>query len=108
MRSASKSIFAIAISILVSALWAVPQADARRVGGVGVHPRVGHAYAHPGARAAARNYRRGRWVNGVWVATGVAATGVAVGAGSNCNYYYRKWKATGSAYWHDRYYGSCR
>jgi hypothetical protein len=85
------------------------QADARR----SARP---HARAHVAAhnvrrgypvRAANRVYRRGHWVNGVWVA-GAVATGVAVAASGNCGYYWNRWKATGSAYWHDRYYEHCR
>jgi hypothetical protein len=110
VTSASRPILAVAIALLLSALCAVPQADARRFGGVRVRPHIApnvRVY-HPRARVAARNYRRaGRWVNGVWVVGGVAAS-VAVGTASNCNYYYRRWKATGSAYWHDRYYENCR
>ncbi len=107
MRTASRSFLATVVASLAVAFWAVPQADARRIGGVHVRPHVGHVYAHPGARIARRNYyRRGRWVNGVWVAAGVAATAAAVGTG-NCNYYYRKWKNTGSAYWRNRYYDYC-
>ena len=58
--------------------------------------RYDHGYRY------GRYYRgSGRWVNGVWVATGVAAGAAAVT--NNCNYYYRQWKATGSGYWRDRY-----
>jgi hypothetical protein len=58
--------------------------------------RYDHGYRY------GRYYRGpGRWVNGVWVATGVASGVAAVT--NNCNYYYRQWKATGSRYWRDRY-----
>jgi hypothetical protein len=110
MTSASRPILAVAIALLLSALYAVPQADARRIGGVHVRPHVTHNVRvyHPRARVAARNYRRaGRWVNGVWIVNGVAAS-VAVGTASNCNYYYRRWKETRSSYWHDRYDENCR
>jgi hypothetical protein len=53
------------------------------------------------ARVAGRYVRHpGRWVNGVWIVNGVAAS-IAVGIASNCNYYYRKWKETDSSYWND-------
>ena len=48
-----------------------------------------------------------RRIEGVHVRPHVASN-VRVGTASNCNYYYRRWKATGSAYWHDRYYENCR
>jgi hypothetical protein len=110
MTSASRPILAAAIAFLILGLCAVPQADARRIGGVHVRPHIAHGVGvyRPRARVAGRYVRRpGRWVNGVWIVNGVAAS-VAVGTASNCNYYYRKWKATGSSYWHDRYYEMCR
>ncbi len=103
----SRGFLVLTMGIIVSVLAVSSAADARRIGGVHARPNVAHVHVHPG-RVAGRNYwRRGRWVNGVWVAAGVAATAAAVGT-SDCNYYYRKWKGTGSAYWRDRYYNSCR
>lgn|SRR5262245_46789932 len=46
-----------------------------------------------------RNGQRGYWRNGVWVAAPVAAVGYV----ASCANEYRQWKATGSAYWRDRY-----
>lgn len=110
MSSSSRPILAAAIAFLIAIFCAAPQADARRIGGVHVRPHIagpGRIY-HPRARVAVRNARRaGRWVNGVWIVNGVAAS-VAVGTASNCGYYWRKWKETGSSYWHDRYYEHCR
>lgn len=104
------------LALLVGLTTAGSEADARRLGG-GRH--IGNAHINAGkiarnvhpynrARHVARDIRRaGRWVNGVWVVNGVAAS-VAVGTASNCGYYYRKWRETGSAYWHDRYVEHCR
>jgi hypothetical protein len=84
-----------------------PDADARRIGGR-AHIKAGKiSHSHPRARHAARHVARdvrraGRWVNGVWIVNGVAAS-VAVGTASNCGYYWRKWRETGSAYWRDQY-----
>ncbi|HEX2842872.1 hypothetical protein [Hyphomicrobium sp.] len=104
----SRASLVLTIGVLLLSLAAVPDADARRIGGVHVRSHVGHVHVRPG-RVVGRNYwRRGRWVNGVWVAAGVAATAAAVGTAGNCNYYYRKWKGTGSAYWRNRYYDYCR
>jgi hypothetical protein len=101
------------IPLLAAAMGMAFQAEARRFGGGHVHARP-HVRAHvaaSSARAAAhtvRHVRRaGRWVNGVWVVGGVAAS-VAVGTASNCSYYYRKWKQTGSSYWRSRYDDDCR
>ena len=113
MTTATTPIVAGVIAVLVGTMCAVPQADARRLGGV--HPRA-HVRAHnvaqnirPAQRAhvAGHNIRHaGRWVNGVWIVNGVAAS-VAVGTASNCSYYYREWKGTGSSYWRDRYHENC-
>ncbi|WP_439544061.1 hypothetical protein [Hyphomicrobium sp.] len=103
-------IFAGALAFLFGAVSVAPDADARRLGGGMRHANVGKVHVRPAGvarRVTRRNVRRaGRWVNGVWVVGGVAAS-VAVGTASNCGYYYRKWKATGSAYWHDRYVEHC-
>jgi hypothetical protein len=107
MTLASRPILAVAIALAISSVWDVPQADARRIGSVHARPHVARNIGVYRPGLAARHYRRGRWVNGVWVVGGVAAS-VAVGTASNCNYYYRKWRATGSSYWHDRYYENCR
>ena len=91
---------------------AIPQADARRLGGVRPHVNAGKIARNVRVVRPVRVVNRtvvrrpGRWVNGVWVVSGVAAS-VAVGTASNCNYYYRKWKETGSSYWRDRYHESC-
>jgi hypothetical protein len=112
-KLASTPIVLGSLALLVGAMFAAPPADARRIGHVHVHPHArAHIAAHNvryrhGARVVARDVRRaGRWVNGVWIVNGVAAS-VAVGA-TNCSYYWRRWKQTGSAYWHDRYYENCR
>ena len=108
MTTAAKSITAVIIAVIIGTTCAIPQADARR-GGVRVRPHVAHSVrvTHPRARVAARNVRHaGHWVNGVWIVNGVAAS-VAVGTASNCSYYYREWKATGSSYWRDRYHENC-
>lgn len=100
-----------ALAVFFGAMEVVPDdADARRFGG---RARVGRINVN---RNIARNVNRGvvrrnvrragRWVNGVWVVNGVAAS-VAVGTASNCGYYWRKWKATGHSYWHDRWQESC-
>ena len=47
-----------------------------------------------------RNGQRGYWRNGVWV----AAPAAAVGYVASCANERRQWRATGSAYWRDRYY----
>jgi hypothetical protein len=113
----TKAIHVIGLAILISAISAVPNdADARRFGGAYARP-YGHArYVrhYPAARVAARNaYWRngryggaGRWVNGVWVVGGVAAS-VAVGTASNCAYYWRNWRVTGRPYWRERYNEMC-
>ena len=121
MKSSTSIIAFIAALLFVSMITVIP-AEARRgfsghVGGHHVGRNVGH-YAHRNvghyagkdvghyARGYDHGYRYGRyyrgpgrWVNGLWVATGVAAGAVT----NNCNYYYRQWKATGSSYWRDRY-----
>jgi hypothetical protein len=113
MKAVSHSVVAGLIALLIGTSCIATQADARRF----AHPQArAHVAAHNagyghGARVANRAYRRdyrhGRWVNGVWVA-GAVATGVAVGAASNsCGYYWNRWKETGSQYWHDRYYANC-
>lgn len=103
MKSRATSITASALAIVATALLIVPDnADARRIGGV---HRVGHINFN--AHNVARRARHvGRWVNGVWVVNGVAAS-VAVGTASNCPYYRRKWRETGSAYWRDRWQENC-
>jgi hypothetical protein len=113
MTTATKSITASAIAVIVVTMCAVTQADARRMGGVRPRARINaNRVVHNitpvhRARVAAHNIRPvGRWVNGVWLVNGVAAS-VAVGTASNCDYYYRKWKATGSSYWRDRYHENC-
>jgi hypothetical protein len=87
---------AAAVSIGLAAL--TPEAVAKKGGG----HHAGHAHHHHYHG----KYRLGRWVNGVWIVNGVAAS-VAV-SGNNCGYYYGKWKETGRSYWRDRYYESCR
>lgn len=115
MRIALTSLAAGVLALVVGSMSAAPDAEARRLGGVRgvghIHPgRVVRPVVRPGrvvARRAYRaGYRAGRWVNGVWVVNGVAAS-VAVGA-SSCDYYYRKWRETGSSYWRDQYYAHCR
>lgn len=99
-----------ALALCFGLMFVSSDADARRLGGR-PHIKAGHVahkvkpgkYARSAARHAARDVRRaGRWVNGVWIANGVAAS-VAVGTASNCGYYGRKWRETGSAYWRERY-----
>jgi len=102
-----KAIQIIGLAILISAISAVPNdADARRFGGVYARPYVhrGYVRGYPAARYAYR--RPGRWVNGVWVVNGVAAS-VAVGTASNCAYYWRNWSVTGRPYWRERYNEMC-
>ncbi len=96
---------AVAAAALIGLAGLAPEAVARKGGKhYGGH---GHAHHHyHGGRYRYGKYRPGRWVNGVWIVNGVAAS-VAV-AGNNCGYYYRRWKETGSSYWRDRYYDSCR
>lgn len=111
MKTITLSVFAALMALLIGTASMSTQADARR----GFHPHArGHVAAHNArfnhrARVAnrvyRRDYRRGRWVNGVWVA-GAVATGVAA-ASNSCGYYWNRWKATGSAYWRNRYYGAC-
>jgi len=90
-----------AISFIVRAatlliVCSIPQADAYS------------AKAHVGATHVRPYYRsHGRWVNGVWVVRGAAAS-IAPGTASNCSYYYQKWENTGRKYWHDRFYELCR
>jgi hypothetical protein len=116
MKTTTVAIIGSSLAVLIGAICLVPNdAEARRFGGVRARPHV-HARAyvrHPGARVVARNnwrygryYRPGRWVNGVWLVNGVAAS-VAVGTASNCAYYWRQWKATGRSYWRDRYNENC-
>jgi hypothetical protein len=109
----TKTIQMIGLAILISAISAVPNdADARRFGGVHARPYVhrGYVRAYPAARYAYRRGGRywgpGRWVNGVWVVNGVAAS-VAVGTASNCAYYWRNWRVTGRPYWRERYNEMC-
>ena len=121
-RKSSASIIAFIAALLFVSMTTVFPAEARRgfgghVGGHHVGRNVGH-YAHRNvghyagkdvghyARGYDHGYRYGRyyrgpgrWVNGLWVATGVAAGAVT----NNCNYYHRQWKATGNGYWRDRY-----
>src|SRR5262245_24286662 len=107
MRSASRSIIAMAVAL--GAFLAPPDADARKIGKSRIKAgKVAHNIKpYKRARKAVRNVRRaGRWVNGVWVVGGVASS-VAVGTASNCGYYWRKWKETGSSYWRERYYENC-
>ena len=114
MKTVTPSLIAAFTVLLAGMSCVTTQADARRFAGP-------HARAHIAAnnvrfnhrarvanRVYRRDYRRGRWVNGVWVA-GAVATGVAVGAAASdtCAYYWNRWKSTGSAYWRDRYYGNC-
>jgi putative flippase GtrA len=111
MKIVSRFILTGLIALLIGSCIAT-QADARRF----AHPRarahvaahnVGHINrARVANRVYRRGYRRGRWVNGVWVA-GAVATGVAVGASNSCSYYWNRWHATGSGYWRDRYYANC-
>jgi hypothetical protein len=100
-----------ALTLLFGAVSVAPDADARRLGGGIGRAHVGHVHVRPNGvarRVTRRNIRRpGRWVNGVWIVGGVASS-VAVGTASNCGYYYRRWKETGSAYWRDRYAENCR
>jgi len=111
-RVAHVSVLAGVIALFAGMIAVGSDADARRrVGGghIGkVHIKPGKVvHVRPG-RVVRRNVRRaGRWVNGVWIVNGVAAS-VAIGTASNCGYYYRKWRETGSAYWRDRYYEHCR
>ena len=107
----SKLMVCSTLALLLAAFCVNSDAEARRLGGA----RIGKVNINAGrvarnvrpARIARRNVRRaGRWVNGVWVVNGVAAS-VAVGTGSNCGYYWRKWKSTGSAYWRERYAENC-
>ena len=51
-------------------------------------------------RYAYRAGRRGYWRNGVWVAAPAAALGYV----ASCANERRQWRATGSAYWRNRYY----
>jgi hypothetical protein len=63
-----------------------------------------NAYRRAGQHAARdirRAHRAGRWINGLWVASGVAA-GVAA-ATRNCNYYYRRYQETRNPHWRDKY-----
>lgn len=57
------------------------------------------------ARAASRDVRHaaraGRWINGVWVGTGIAGGVAAVTR--NCNYYYRRFQETGDPKWRNKY-----
>ncbi|MGE0024214.1 MAG: hypothetical protein AB7S70_11360 [Hyphomicrobium sp.] len=104
IRSLATGVFVICLGLM----FASPGAEARKIGR-GAHLKAGKiAHSHPRARHAARHIARdvrraGRWVNGVWIVNGVAAS-VAVGTASNCGYYWRKWRETGSAYWRERYY----
>jgi len=99
-----------ALALLIGSVCVAPDADARRLGG-GRHigkVHVGKVARHVKPRRVARRTahavrRAGRWVNGVWIVNGVAAS-VAVGTASNCAYYGRKWRETGSAYWRGQYY----
>ncbi len=113
MTAATTSILAGAIALLISAMSIVPPAEARRLGGAHVRAHVNAHRIARGvrpvhrARVAARNIRRaGRWVDGVWIVNGVAAS-VTVGTASNCAYYYRKWNETGRTYWRDQYSEHC-
>jgi hypothetical protein len=112
MKTTTAAILGTSLAVLLCAISFAPNdAEARRLGGVHARPHVAaRAHVrHPAARVAARHghyYRRGRWVNGVWVVSGVAAS-VAVGTASNCAYYWREWKATGRSYWRDRYNENC-
>lgn len=111
MKTITLSVSASLVALLIGTASMSTQADARR----GFHP---HARAHVAAHnvrhynrghVANRYGRRGRWVNGVWVA-GAVATGVAVGAAAasnTCGYYWNRWKATGSSYWRNRYHDAC-
>ena len=110
MITPSKSFIAIALALFVGALCAASEADARKVSRPNVKAgKIAHNVKKINrARVVTRNVRRaGRWVNGVWVVGGVASS-VAVGTASNCGYYWRKWKETGSSYWRERYYENCR
>jgi hypothetical protein len=111
------------IAVCIGASLFATQADARRFGGVHARPHIAarpHVRAHVAARnvnvarhVVHRNGRRwvngrwvyGRWVNGVWIASAVAAGAVA--ASDTCAYYWNRWKVTGNAYWHQKYYDSC-
>jgi len=102
MRIAHRSLAAGAFALCIGLMFANPSAEARKIGRGHAHINAGKiAHNHPRARHAVR--RAGRWVNGVWIVNGVAAS-VAVGTASNCGYYWRKWRETGSAYWRERYY----
>lgn len=107
MKRTTVPIIAGSIAILLGLTTLTPEADARRIARVHVNGHNVAHYVRPG-RVVRRNVRRaGRWVNGVWIVNGVAAS-VAVGTASNCGYYRRKWQETRSAYWHDRYVEHCR
>ncbi len=93
MTIATKPMVVATIAAFLGVISIALPADARRVIGVRAYP---HAYA----------YRPGRWVNGVWLVNGVAAS-VAVGTASNCPYYGRRLRETGRTYWRERYNEMC-
>jgi hypothetical protein len=67
--------------------------------------RTGAAHNTGNARSRHASNNRGRHHNRI---LGTALRGVYIaGAGNGCSYSYRKWQATGSAYWRSRYY-ECR
>ena len=133
MKHATSIIAGVAALIFVSMSIVIPAEARRGFSGGGHHVsrNVGRHYAGNVGRYAGRNvghyaggyyagrnvgrYARnydygyrgryyrgpGHWVNGVWVATGVAAGAAAVR--NSCNYYYRRWQATGSSYWRNLY-----
>lgn len=109
MKSAYLRFASVALLLCFGLVMAGSSADARKLGRGHAHINAGKiTHNHPRARHAARHVARdarrvGRWMNGVWVVNGVAAS-VAVGTASNCGYYWRKWRETGSAYWRERYY----
>jgi hypothetical protein len=60
-------------------------------------------HAAKDVRHVARNtyYGPRRWVNDIWIGTGLG-TGVAL-VTNNCNYYYKRWQATGDKRWRNKY-----
>ena len=109
MKMTAIAIIGGTLATLIAATCAVStDADARRLGGVYARPYVhaGQIRRYPAARGAYWRRGAGRWVNGVWVVNGVAAS-VAVGTASNCAYYWRNWQATGRPYWRERYNEMC-